>query len=94
MRYRKPGLYNVTLRIIGLDGTMRAVTVTDVLDMARTESQQVLINTLRQGVLEKGAYATFVSASSDSYCSLSMVSVLRCRTVLSWNSGQIPMDTV
>ena len=68
--YRRTGLYNVTLHVAGPDDSVRAVTVNDVLGVARPEPQQVLVDTLRQGTLNKGAYVTFVSTTNDSYCTI------------------------
>jgi len=66
--YQNPGLYNVTLRITRPDGSARAFTVNDVLGNTSPEPRQVLVDTLRPGMLEKGAYATFVSTDGNSYC--------------------------
>ena len=68
--YQQPGLYNATLQITRPDGSVRSVTVRDVLGIAQPEPQQVLVDTLRQGTLKKGASVTFVSASGDSYCTI------------------------
>ena len=68
--YRQAGLYNVTLHVARPDGAVRAVTVNDVLGVARPEPQQVLVDTLRQGTLKKGAYVTFLSTTADWYCTI------------------------
>ena len=68
--YRQPGLYNATLQITRPDGSVRSVTEYDVLGIARPEPHQVLVDTLRQGTLKKGAYVTFVSGYGDSYCTI------------------------
>ncbi|MGA2917197.1 PKD domain-containing protein [Methanoregula sp.] len=68
--YQKSGLYNVTMRITRPDGSVRSVAVNDVLGIANPEPRQVLVDTLRQGTLEKGSFLTFVSTNSDSYCSI------------------------
>ena len=68
--YPQPGLYNATLKITRPDGSVRSVTVHDVLGIAQPGPKQVLVDTLRQGTLKKGASVTFVSGSGDSYCTI------------------------
>ena len=63
--YTSAGLYNVSLTVTRSDGSGRTVTHTDVLDTLKPAGHTVLVDTLREGVLEKGSEVTFLSMAPD-----------------------------
>jgi PKD repeat protein len=65
-QYTQTGLYNVTLTVTRTDGSLRSITRDDVLSARRPPAQQVLLDTLRQAILKKGATVTFQAGSDDS----------------------------
>lgn len=65
-QYQQAGLYNVTLTITRSDGSRRVITHHDILSVSPPPAQQVLLDTLRQAILKKGATLTFQTGDNAS----------------------------
>ncbi|HVP97030.1 PKD domain-containing protein [Methanoregula sp.] len=64
--YAVPGTYNATLIVSRGDGATRTVTAYDVLDTRQSAEMPVLVDTIRNGVIKKGSFLSFVSADDTS----------------------------
>jgi PKD repeat protein len=69
------GIYNVTLEVTRPDGSRRIVSRNDILGSTRPTEQVVLIDTLREGIVQKGSSVTFQSSGSSSYCTVNGVKI-------------------
>ncbi|MDP3565354.1 MAG: PKD domain-containing protein [Methanoregula sp.] len=68
--FQKDGIYNVTLEVTRPDGSRRKVSHNDILGITRPQEQAVLIDTLREGIVQKGSSVVFQSSGSSSYCTM------------------------
>jgi len=64
--YAQTGIYNVTLTVTRGDSARKTMTAYDVLDTRKDTESPVLIDSLRQGMIKKGSFLSFVSADSNS----------------------------
>jgi PKD repeat protein len=64
-QYATPGVYNVTLTVTRSDGSRRTVTRTDVLGVTKPADREVVIDTLRQGVISRGSEVAFLSTDAN-----------------------------
>jgi PKD repeat protein len=65
-QYTRTGRYNVTLTVTRTGGGRRSITRDDILAVSRPPDQQVLLDTLRQAFVKRGATVTFLAGSDDS----------------------------
>ena len=63
--YAGPGPYNVTLTVSRQDGARQTLTHGDVLDPRQEDGSQVLLDTIRNGAIQRGSYLAFVSNTSN-----------------------------
>lgn len=64
--YDRLAVYNATLTVTRADGATKSFVVQDVLGVTRQAGISITLDTLRQGVLKKGSFISFVSANGTS----------------------------
>ena len=64
--YTRQGTYNVTLTVTRGDGAVSTTTAYDVLDTREDAETPVLFDTIRDGIIKKGSFLSFVSSDSNS----------------------------
>ena len=65
-RYIQQGNYNVTLTVTRGDGASSSTTAYDVMDTRQDSEIQVLVDTIRDGIIKKGSFLSFVSTDDKS----------------------------
>jgi PKD repeat protein len=64
--YDRLAIYNATLTVTRADGAAKSFMMQDVLGVTRQAGISITLDTLRQGVLKKGSFVSFVSANGSS----------------------------
>ena len=72
--YAQTGIFNVTLTVTRGDGAKKTMTAYDVLDTRKDTESPGLIHSLRQGMVKKGSFLSFVSADSTSSVTVNGIS--------------------
>ena len=64
--YAQQGIYNVTLTVSRGDGASSSTTAFDVMDTRENTEDSVLFDTIRDGIIKKGSFISFVSTDGNS----------------------------
>jgi PKD repeat protein len=64
--YSRQGIYNATLTVTWGDGASRITTAYDVLDTRKDAETSVIVDTIRDGIIMKGSFFSFVSTDNNS----------------------------
>ena len=73
--YAQQGVYNVTLTDTRGDGASSTTTIYDVMDTRESAEDSVILDTIRDGIIKKGSFLSFVSADSSSSVSVNGKSI-------------------
>jgi PKD repeat protein len=68
--YTQEGVYNVTLTVTRGDGASSTIAANDVMDTRENTENSVLFDTIRDGIIKKGSFLSFVTADSSSSVSV------------------------